>query len=267
MISAVFFYILYWVKTNQPSNNRNWQEDVAVLAYADIDGDKVTIHNIRNFDYQTEYIYQAHYYTKEFNLNDLKSVDLIVSYWMGPAIAHTFLSFGFGEGTQIAISIETRKEKGEEYSSIKGFFNQYELYYVVADERDVIRLRTNYRHNPEEEVYLYQLVGSKENIRRIFIEYLEQINHLKTNPEFYNSLTHNCTTSIWINSRVNAKHLPFNWKILLSGYLPELLYDNHRIKNYGLSFSDLKKHAKINHRALIADKDKNFTLSIREGLK
>lgn len=258
---------LSWRIIYPPSNTRNWQADVAVLAYADITGNKVTVHNIRNFEYRTTSDYTPRYYTQEFDLNDLESVDLIASYWMGPAIAHTFLSFGFGNGKQLAISIEIRKQKDEEYSIIKGFLRQYELYYVVADERDVIMLRTNYRTNPAEEVYLYRIVGTKDKIKRIFMEYIKKINQLKETPEFYNTLTTNCTTNIWLHSKVNSNHLPLNWKILASGYLPELLYDYNRIENYGLSFLELKKRAKINSHALMADKNMNFSLQIRKDLK
>ena len=117
-------------------------------------------------------------------------------------------------GDHLAVSIETRKEKGEGYSTIKGFFRQYELYYVVADERDVIRLRTNYRQDPPEDVYVYRMQGPIENGRRVFLEYMRKINGSATQPEFYNTLTSNCTTEIWYNTLVNADHLPFSWKIV-----------------------------------------------------
>ena len=136
---ALFAALLVWFFTIEPSNERDWQTDVARLAYAEIDGDMVTVHNIRNFDYRSETDYIPAYYDKRFDLSKLEGVDLVASYWMGPAIAHTFVSFAFAGGDHLAISIETRKEKGEAYSTIKGFFRQYELYYVVADERDVIR--------------------------------------------------------------------------------------------------------------------------------
>src|SRR5207244_1722109 len=141
------------------------QPEVARLAYATIDGDLVTVHNIRNFDYRTETDFTPAYYDKTYDLKKLDSVDLVAVYWMGPAIAHLFLSFGFA-GDHLAISIEARKEKGEGYSSVKGFFRQYELYYVVADERDVIRVRTNYRKDPPEAVYVFPLRAPRETMRR-----------------------------------------------------------------------------------------------------
>ena len=172
--SSLFAVLLVWYFGIEPSNERDWQTDVAVLPYATIEGDMVTVHNIRNFDYRSETDYTPAYYDKRFDLRKLEGVDLVAVYWMGPAIAHTFVSFAFAGGDHLAISIETRKEKGEGYSTLKGFFRQYELYYVVADERDVIRLRTNYRHDPPEDVYVYRVQGPIENGRRLFMEYIKQ---------------------------------------------------------------------------------------------
>jgi hypothetical protein len=256
--------ILFWFFSIKPSDDRDWQTDVAVLPYATVQGNIVDVHNIRNFDYRSETDYTPAYYDKRFDLNKLNGVDIIAVYWMGPAIAHVFLSFAFEGGDHIAVSIETRKEKGEEYSTLKGFFRQYELYYVVADERDVIRLRTNYRHNPPEDVYVYRASGPMENGRRLFMTYIDKINSLKNKPSFYNTLTSNCTTSIWMNTHVNEKHVPFSWKILVSGYLPEFLYDQDRLDSGGLSFTELQRSAHVNARAKVADTDKNFSSVIRK---
>lgn len=263
--SSLFILLLVWWVTIPASNDRQWLADVALLAYADIDGDNITVHNIRNFDYRTETAFTPHYYDKTFNLNKLKSVDLVAVYWMGPAIAHTFLSFGFADGEQLAISIETRKEKGEGYSTIKGFFKQYELYYVVADERDVIRLRTNYRKTPPEDVYLYRVNGAIENGRSVFLQYMHKLNTLKRQPEFYNTLLNNCTTGIWMNTRINPDHIPMSWKILLSGYLPEYLYDAGVLNN-SISFNALQQLAHINARAHSADAAPDFSRQIRLGI-
>ena len=140
----------------EPTNERDWQPEVAILPSATIEGDRVTVHNIRNFDYRSETDFTPAYYDKSFDLRELRSVDLVTSYWTGPAIAHVFVSFGFTGDDYLAISIEVRKPKGEGYSTLKGFFRQYELVYVVADERDIIRLRTNYRRDPTEDVYIYR---------------------------------------------------------------------------------------------------------------
>ena len=156
---VAFFALLAWFFSLAPSNDRDWQADVATLPYATVAGDIVTMHNIRNFDYRSETDYTPAYYDKRFDVSKLTGVDIIAVYWMGPAVAHIFVSFEFAGSDHLAVSIETRKEKGEEYSTLKGFFRQYELYYVVADERDVIRLRTNYRKDPPEDVYVYRCAG------------------------------------------------------------------------------------------------------------
>ena len=163
----------------EPTNERDWQPEVAVLPYATIEGDRVTVHNIRNFDYRSETDFTPAYYDKSFDLRELQSLDIVTSYWMGPAIAHVFVSFGFTGDDYLAISIEVRKPKGEGYSTLKGFFRQYELVYVVADERDIIRVRTNYRHDPPEDVYIYRVKSSIEAERRLFLEYMHKMNALQ----------------------------------------------------------------------------------------
>jgi hypothetical protein len=254
--------VLAYYVSLEPSNEREWQTDVAVLPYATVEGPIVKVHNIRNFDYRTESDYTPRYYDKVFDVRDLEAVDLIAVYWMGPAIAHTIMSFAFSGDDHLAISIETRKEKGEAYSTIAGFFRQYELYYVVADERDVIRLRTNYRHDPPEDVYVYRLHGPIENARGVFMEYMKQLNALARRPQFYNTLTTNCTTAIWANSLVNPGHLPFSWKILASGYVPAYLYESGRLDT-SVSFVELQRRAHVNARARAADADPDFSRLIR----
>jgi hypothetical protein len=249
----------------EPTNQRDWQPEVAVLPYATIAGDFVTVHNIRNFDYRSETDFTPAYYDKRFDLRELQSVDIVSSYWTGPAIAHVFLSFGFTGDDYLAVSIEVRKPKGEDYSTLKGFFRQYELFYVVGDERDVIRLRTNYRHDPPEDVYVYRTRSSREARQRLFLEYMQRINALRTKPEFYNTLTTNCTTNIWTNSHVNPERVPLTWKILASGYVPEYLYEQGRLETMGLSFPELQRRAHVNARAKAADSAADFSLRIRAG--
>ena len=256
----------WWLFTIKPSNERQWQPDLAKLPYATADGDRVTVHNIRNVDYRSEFDFTPTYYDRSFDLNRLEGVDLFAVYWMGPAIAHTILSFNFGDKDYLAVSIEARKELNEGYSTIKGFFRQYELTYIVADERDVIRLRTNYRKDPPEQVYLYRLKPSKENARRLFIEYIRNINELHDKPAFYNTLLDNCTTDIWLNSLVNQGHLPFSWKILLSGYVPEYLYESGRLSSQ-LPFDQLQRQALINPAAQAADQSPDFSQRIRANLE
>lgn len=258
-----FTLLVVWFRSIEPSNERDWQTDVARLSYAEIEGDIVTVRNIRNFDYRSETDYTPAYYDKRFDLRKLEGVDLVAVYWMGPAIAHVFVSFAFAGGDHLAVSIEARKEKSEGYSTIKGFFRQYELYYVVADERDVIRLRTNFRRDPPEDVYVYRLQAPIENGRRLFLDYVKKLNALKATPEFYNTLTTNCTTNIWSHSLVNQEHVHFSWKILASGYVPEYLYESGRLDTR-VPFAELRQRAHVNARAQAADPAANFSRTIRE---
>ena len=262
---ALLFALVLWRwEAIEPSNARDWQPEGSRLAHATVDGDLVTFHGIRNFDYRTETDFTPAWYDRSFDLRDLESADLIAVYWMGPAIAHVFLTFGFRDGAHLAVSIEARKERGEGYSTVAGFFRQYELMYVVADERDVIRLRTNYRRDPPEEVRLYRLQGTREELRRLFVDYVREINALAERPQFYNSLTTNCTTNIWLHSRVNPGHLPFSWKILASGYVPQYLYEAGRLDT-SVPFEDLQRRSIVNARAQAADRSEEFSRRIRDG--
>ncbi|HEX6113683.1 MAG TPA: DUF4105 domain-containing protein [Geminicoccaceae bacterium] len=177
-------------------------------------------------------------------------VDLIAVYWAGDAIAHIMVSFGFA-GDHVAISSETRKEKGEAYSSLAGFFKNYELIYAVGDERDLIRVRTNYRR-PEELVYLYRTRARPEAARRLFLEYGERINQLRASPEFYNTLTTNCTTDVWLLVRALTGRFAIDWRVLLSGYFPEYIYDLRSLDTR-LPFPALKAQSLINEKAHAAD--------------
>ena len=258
--------LLYWFSL-KPSNNRDWRKDLAVLPYATIQGEKITIHNIRNCDYRTDKDYDVHYYTKTFNLKDLCCADMILSDWGLKKIVHTMFSFGFRRGDKVdyvCISIEVRKEKGEGYSSTRGFFRNYEIIYVVADERDLIRLRTNYRKNPPEEVRLYRLKPqSPEVLRKVFLDYMEKINHLREHPQWYNALTSNCMTSAFFLMKPDAPRAKLDWRLILNGYADRLLYERGIIDT-NLSFQELRKESLINARAQAADKSPDFSRLIRE---
>jgi hypothetical protein len=262
--AVLFAILLGWWLSIEGSNDRDWQPEVARLPYATFEGDLVTVHDIRNFDYRTETDFTPGYYDKTFNLRGLDSVDLIASYWTGPAIAHLFLSFGFGED-HLAISIEARKERNEGYSTVRGFFKQYELIYIVGDERDLIRLRTNYRKDPPEDVYLFRAHGPIENGRRIFLDYMRTINKLREKPRFYNTLTANCTNVILLHARMNPGHPPYSWKILLSGYAPEYVYERGKLDT-SLPFPELMRRSRVNDAARAADAAPDFSQRIRAAL-
>ena len=258
--------VLAWFATIQPSGDRNWTADVAQAPWATIDGDIVTVHNVRNFAWRTEADFTPRWETRTVDLRRLTGVDLVASYWMGDAIAHVLVSFEFEDAPPLAVSIETRKEVGEAYSTVLGFFKRYELVYVVADERDLIGVRTNVRADPPEDVYVYRVVAPRENARRLFLEYLHQMNELREHPQFYNTATTNCTTMVLINNRVNGAISLLNWKILLSGYLPQLVYEHGRL-DQSLPFAELRPRSRVNDAARAAGIDAaDFSARIRAGL-
>jgi hypothetical protein len=262
MVLAGFGAVVTWFLLIPPSNNRDWQPDVAMLPYADLNGNEVTIHNIRNCDYRTETDYTVRHYDKTFDLDKLQTVDFYVVYWGSPWIAHTMMSFGFGGGNYLCISIETRKQKGQEYSAIKGFFRQYELTYIIADERDLVRVRTNFRG---EQVYLYRLKSDPAVAQLVFLDYLREVNRLYQQPEWYNAVTENCTTSIRGHTRPYVQNSHFDWRILLNGRIDQMAYERKSL-DQSLPFPELKARGLINDKAKAADQDPAFSKRIREGL-
>lgn len=262
--AVVFVAIVVWWTGIPASNTRQWEPEVAREPYATIEGNSITIHDIRNFHYRTEKDFDRVYYDKTFDLTKLDSADLIAVYWMGDAIAHVMISFGFQGKDFVAFSIETRKEQGEEYSTIKGFFKQYELTYIAGDERDLIRVRTDYR-KPQEDVYLYRLRASPKRVQEIFMAYIRQINTMKQKAEWYNTLTTNCTTSIIRLMRITGGRAKYNWKVLLSGYAPLYAYENGALDTR-IPFDELKRRSYINPKAHAIGNDPQFSRKIREGL-
>jgi hypothetical protein len=262
--SCACIVVLVWWFTILPSNERNWQGDVDRTAYAEIDGDTVTIHNVRNFDYRAEFDYTPVWDTRSYDLSQIRGVDLFLTFWSSPWIAHPIASFDFGNGQHVAFSIEVRKEVGESYSSVLGFFRQYELIYTIADERDVMRLRTNYRTG--EDVYLYHATAPAEVAREIFLDYLRSVNELHEKPVFYNALTSNCTTNIRLHTKAVAgdKVAPWDWRLLLNGKSDEFAYEYGRLASDGLPFDQLKQRAYINEAARAADAAPDFSALIRK---
>ena len=254
--------IALWWSSIPPSNSRDWTPDVARTARATFDGSHVTIQNVRNFNYRSENDYDQRWETRTYDLDRIQGLDLFISFWGPTEIAHTIVSWDFDDGQHLAISIETRKEKGESYSALRGFFRQYELYYVVADERDLVGLRTNYRG---EQVYLYRIRVPPAQARALLVDYLDEVNSLADHPEWYNALTQNCTTTI----RGHTQHIgaagSFDWRMLVNGHLDELLYERGQIDTT-LPFADLKVRSDITDKAKAADDSPDFSAKIRQGL-
>jgi len=262
MLLAINAVIIVWFNLTPPSNERDWKPGVAVLATASIEGDLVTIRNIRNCEYRTESDFTPRYYDKTFDLSKLESVDIVLAYWSGDAIAHMMLSFGFGGKDFVCFSIERREDKGDEYSTWKGAFHQCELIYVVADERDVIGARTNVR---KEQVYLFRTRIPRENQRALFLDYLHTLNRLAEKPDWYNTLTDNCTTGILLHTESYGGLARYNWKLLLSGYAAEYVYEIGGLDT-SIPFAELKDRGHVNARAEAAGLGEDFSQRIREGM-
>lgn len=258
---AVTFFIIDSVTT--PSNTREWNNDQAVLSYADIQDNLVTIHNVRNFTYTSTSDYTLYYYDKTFDLNKLKKVWYVVEPFEGiPGSAHTFLSFEFENDQFVAISVEIRKEKGESFHPLKGLFNQYELMYVIADERDVVKLRSNYRNDP---VYVYPAKATPEKARALFMDMIHRTNQLKNQPEFYNTLVNTCTTNIVAHiNTITPKRVPLlNLSVLFPANSDKLAYDLGLIDT-NLSLEDARAKYFVNVRAHKYADDPKFSRRIRE---
>ena len=254
--------VLAWWYTLAPANDREWRPEVARLPAATIDGSKITITNVRNFSYREDEDFDVNWETRSLDLDQLVGVDLFLNFWGPEHIAHTIASWRFADGSHIAVSIETRKESHEEYSATKGFFRQFEIYYVVADERDLIKVRTNHRG---EHVYLYKLGFPLDQARAMLLDYMREINQLAQEPRWYNALTHNCTTAI----RYHSKHIgaagPLDWRLFANGHLPELGYERG-VLDQSLPLAQLVEASYISDKAKALPADANFSAAIRQGL-
>lgn len=241
--AVVFTCLLVWWSTLKPSNDRHWHTDVANTPYGDIKGDVLTLHNVRNFHYRTRVDYNPAWETRTYDLSKITSLDLFLSYWGSPHIAHTILSWGFDNGKHLAISIETRKDVTQSYSSVKGFFKQFTLVYVAADEKDLIRLRTNVR---KEEVYLYPLRNVPQDRARALLEsYLRHMNSLVTKPEFYHAMEMNCTSVITLHTKmIDPRAHIADWRLIANGHVDEMLYERGTIRN-DLPFTQIRKASRV----------------------
>jgi hypothetical protein len=257
-----FVIVLAWWLSIAPSNTRDWQPDVARLPSAVIDGNLVTLRNVRNFSYPSATALVERWEKRTYDLDQVEGFDMFLSSWGAPGIAHTISSWEFSDGQYLAISIETRKVNGQDYSALLGFFRQYALYYVVADERDVIGVRAGPRG---EDVHLYRIRGSPAVARALLLNYLAEVNELARAPRWYNALTHNCTTEIRHHVQQIGAGNPFDWRILANGYIDELGYKRHQI-NTSMPFAELRQRSDVTARARAAGDRGDFSRLIREGL-
>ena len=259
---GLFLVVVAWWLSISPSHDRPWRPEVAVMPRAAIDGDRVRITGVRDFEYRSLNDFTPHYEEREVQLSHLTGVDFFVSYWSEGLVGHTFLSFIFDNAPPLSISIETRPEVGEGFNPVGSLFKQFELIYVVGDERDLVRVRTNYRN---ETVYLYRLNSSPDNVRRLFMVYLKRINELADRPEFYHLLSNSCTINIIRYANAAGRAGRFDIRHLFNGLIDNYLYYSGRM-NTTLPFDELRRRSRINEAAQAADDAPDFSERIRASL-
>ncbi|HEY2683842.1 MAG TPA: DUF4105 domain-containing protein [Steroidobacteraceae bacterium] len=262
LFTVQFALLLLWWHRIPPSNDRPWADDVARMSHGRTSGDIVTLYEVRNFDWQTRDEYRQRWETRSYDLNDLHSVDMILSYWTGPAIAHMLMSFGFANDEQVAFSVEIRRERGEAFSEIGGFFKQFELSIIACDERDVVRVRTNVRG---EDAYLYRLNVPPSAMRSLFLGYVEEANKLIDTPRFYNTITVNCTTLVYHMMKRIVGYLPLDPRVLFTGYLAGYVYRVGGL-DQRYSLDELTRLGHITERARRSDRSDSFSADIRRTI-
>src|ERR1700732_2952401 len=260
--TAAFGALLIWWQRIAPSNDRIWADDVAQMTTGTVEGNRVALRNVRNFDWRSNTDYTPRWETREYDLHRLESVDMIMSYWTGPAIAHMLISFGFDDGEHVVFSVEIRRERIESFSEIGGFFKEFELSVIAADERDMIRVRTNVRG---EDTYLYRLRMPVSAMRSLFLGYIDEANTLVRTPRFYNTITVNCTTLVYQMMQRIVGYLPLSYRLIFSGYLPEYVYRVGGLdQRYPLE--ELRARGRISERAAESDRSDTFSADIRRGI-
>jgi hypothetical protein len=258
---ALFLGVLGWWVSIQPSHDRPWRPEVAVLPRATIDGDRVRISGVRSFDFRSRSDFTPRYEEREISLSQLRAVDFFVSYWQVGPMGHTFLSFVFDDAPPLSISIEARPEIGESFEPLGSLFKQFELIYVVGDERDLVGVRTNHR---DEDVYLYRTTTSPESARRLLLVYLERINELADRAEFYHLLSNSCTINIVRYANLAGRVGRWDIRHLLNGFSDRYLYRAGRLAST-LPFDELRRRSRINEAALAAGDAPDFSERIRAG--
>lgn len=239
--SIACLLVIVWFVSIRPSHRREWRREVATLPRITIENDRARITGFRNFVYRSREDFDARYEEREVELSDLTGVDLFLSYWQEGPMAHTFLSFRFGNAPPVCVSIEARLEKNERFAPVASLFKRFELIYVVGDERDLVRVRTNYR---EEQVYLYPIKISAEAARRLFLVYASKINELSETAEFYHLLQNSCTANIVRNANAAGHKTGFDGRFILNGLVDRYLYEKGLVDT-SLPFEDLRRRAQI----------------------
>ncbi|TAN27173.1 MAG: DUF4105 domain-containing protein [Castellaniella sp.] len=260
--AASLMLLAWWWLGVRPSNDRDWMPEVARLTHGDVAGNIVTLYNVRDFRWRTQDDYDVRWRTCRYDLDRLESVDLVLSTWGNPAVAHAMVSFGFGAGSFVIFSVEIRRKRGDVFSEIGGFFRKYELSVLASTEEDSLRVRTNVRG---EKGYLYRIDIPLDGARALFVSYVRTASRLRQRPRFYNTLTANCTTLIWRLANQIIPGLPMDYRLLLSGYLPEYLDCLGGLAGEG-DVASRRRAGNYTSRALAAPDAADYSRVIREGV-
>lgn len=258
LVTALFVLFLAWWFSQRPSNDRSWAPNLSKLCRIEIEGDDVVVHNVRNSRYRSLTDYDALYETRRYRLSQLHAADVLILFWGSNWMSHPMVIFDFGQNQHLCFSIEVRYRQGQTYSLLRGLFRQYELMYVVSDERDAILLRTEHAEN--QDCYLYRLQMEPKDVRQLFQEYVDATNQLRETPRWYHAIADNCTTAI---VRQRTEKVDLDSRLYFNGSLDRLLYERGRLDN-SLPFNELKKRCRINESANLATGD--FHEAIRKGL-
>lgn len=258
----LFGLLVFWWSGIKPSHDRAWADDLAEITTGEIDGSRVRLHNVRNFDWRSTTDYDVRWENREYDLRRLQSVDMITSYWGLDSIAHVLVSFGFSDGEHVAFSVEIRRESHESFSELGGFFKQFELSIIASDERDVVRVRSNVR---DEDLWLYRINLSPTDARELFRSFVLQANRLADHPRFYHTVTGNCTTIVFSMMKQIVEGLPLDHRLLLTGHLPAYVHDVGGMMP-GLGLEELQRRGRITDKARAAGDDPAFSRLIRRGV-
>jgi hypothetical protein len=236
---AITLLILLWLGYRyfvlQPSNERDWEYGMDVLPHITIEGDVVHVQHVRDYRWPADGPPSSDYVDRTYDVRRLERVWFIeepftMTLFPGfKGVAHTYFVFDFQDQPPVAVSVESRRERGEQYDALRGMINEYELIYIWGMEQDLTGRRAVLEKN---QLYMYPLVGSMDSGRRLFLNLADASRELETRPRFYNTLTSNCTNELAkAANQAQPGAIPPHFALIAPGYSDGFLYDLGFIPN------------------------------------